>query len=79
MPVDDQHVMAHSSVERNLSDDVHSGIAELQRNNGYVRLTALNKIAITSLTLHVCLLFFFLVGFFLPSLRIVSKSGKSRE
>ena len=62
MPVDNKHVMAHSSVEWNLSDDVHASIAKLQRNHGYVRLTPLKETSKASLSLHFLsnlLLFFF--------------------
>lgn len=38
VPVDNKHIVAHSTVERSLSDDVHTSIAKLQRNHCYVWL-----------------------------------------
>lgn len=57
VPVDDQHVMTHPPVEGNLSDDIHSSIAKLQRYHCYVRLTPLNETAKTTAPLHFSLSF----------------------
>ena len=46
--IDDEHIVTHSSVEGNFGDDVHSGIAKLERGHGYVWLCSLKKTAHTS-------------------------------
>lgn len=52
MSIDDKHVMAHASVERNFGDDVHTGVAELERNHGYVWLTPMEEITKISFSSH---------------------------
>lgn len=39
--VDNQHVVAHAMVQRDLGDDVHASISELQRDHGEVGFGAL--------------------------------------
>lgn len=38
MAINNEDVMAHTMIKRNLSYDVHAGIAELKRDHGDVRL-----------------------------------------
>lgn len=51
MPVDNQNVMAHSAVERQLSDDIHSGVAKLKRCHGDVWFGGLEQTRYV-ITLH---------------------------
>jgi hypothetical protein len=37
VPVDDQYIVTHTIGERNFGNNIHTRIAKLQRNHGYVR------------------------------------------
>lgn len=43
MAVDNEDVVAHSTIERQLSDDIHSGVPKLKRYHGDVWLGGLEQ------------------------------------
>lgn len=45
MAVNHKNIVAHSSVERNFGDDVHSGVAELKRDHCKIGFGALKEAA----------------------------------
>lgn len=48
MAINDKNIMAHSTVEGNLGDDVHAGIAKLQSNHGKVVFGVLKEVCTIS-------------------------------
>lgn len=50
--VNHEHIVAHSPVQRNFGDDIHPGVAELQRDHCKVGFWVLKEVAEASWLLH---------------------------